>query len=227
MSGNGRGRAIDGVILDVDGTLVDSNRLHAQAWFDAFREAGLDGGTATDVQRLIGMGSDRLIEQTVGLDPVSEDARALARRRSEIFQSLYLPTVRPVPRARELVEALRDRDFRLTVATSARPDELDQLLAAAELSWLAEAATSGDEVDESKPEPDVVEAALDDLRLEPARVAMIGDTPYDVESGTRAGVTVIALRSGGWDDTGLRGAAAIYRDPTELLEELDSSPLGR
>jgi len=216
---------VRGVILDVDGTLVDSNRHHAQAWFDTFREAGLECGTVLDLQRLIGMGSDKLIPAAVGLDGDSDEAHHLSERRAEIFESLYLRTLRPTPGAGALVERLRDRGFRLSVASSARPDELRHLLEVADVAWLAERASSGDEVDGSKPEPDVVEAALAELGLPAAEVAMIGDTPYDVEAGERAGVTVIGLRSGGWDDTGLRGAAAIYRDPSDLLDQFDASPL--
>jgi HAD superfamily hydrolase (TIGR01509 family) len=217
---------IEGVILDVDGTLVDSNRLHAQAWFDAFTEAGLHGGTVLDIQRLIGMGSDKLIPEAVGLDPESPEARRLSDRRSAVFTELYLPTLRPLPGARELVEELRDRGFRLTVASSAKPDELSAMLETVGVPWLRDQATSADEVEASKPEPDVVEAALRELDLPPERVAMIGDTPYDVEAAGRAGVILIGVRTGGWDETGLRGAAAVYRDPEHLLEELDQSPLG-
>jgi HAD superfamily hydrolase (TIGR01509 family) len=220
------GRRIEGVILDVDGTLVDSNRLHAQAWFDAFREAGLDGGTVLDIQRLIGMGSDKLLPEAVGIEAESAEGRELTERRAALFDSLYLPTVRPIPGARALVEALRDRGHRLAVASSARPDELRRLLDVAGVGWLREAATSADEVEESKPEPDVVLAALRELDLPAERVALIGDTPYDVEAGTRAGVTVIGVRSGGWDETGLRGATEVYRDAADLVARLDQSPLG-
>lgn len=215
-----------GVILDVDGTLVDSNRQHAQAWFDAFTEAGLSGGTALDLQRLIGMGSDKLIPAAVGLPGDGPEAQRLGERRAAIFRELYLPALRPTPGAAALVEALRDRDFELAVASSARPDELRSLLEAAGVPWLADRATSGDQVDESKPEPDVIEAALGRLGLAPDEVVLIGDTPYDVEAGVRAGVTVVALRCGGWDDVSLRDAAAVYRDPAELLEGLDASPIG-
>jgi HAD superfamily hydrolase (TIGR01509 family) len=217
---------IRGVILDVDGTLVDSNRQHAQAWFDAFTEAGLSGGTALDLQRLIGMGSDKLIPAAVGLPGDAPEAERLGERRAAIFRELYLAGLRPTPGAAALVEALRDRGLELAVASSARSDELHSLLEAAGVPWLAGGATSGDAVEESKPEPDVIEAALGELGLTPDEVALVGDTPYDVEAGIRAGVTVIALRCGGWDELSLRDAAAIYRDPAELLQGLDASPIG-
>ncbi len=218
-------RRIDGVILDVDGTLVDSNRLHAQAWFDAFREADLDGGTVADIQRLIGMGSDKLLPQAVGISAETPEGKRLSARRSELFERLYLPTVRALPGASALVETLRDRGLRLAVASSAKPDELAALLGIAGVPWLRDDATSADEVEASKPDPDVVNAALAELNLPPDRVAFLGDTPYDVEAGLRAGVTVIGVRSGGWDEIGLRGATAVYRDAEDLRLRLDESPL--
>ena len=100
------------------------------------------------------------------------------------------------------------------------------LLEVAGVGWLRDDATSGDEVAASKPDPDIVHAALRELDLPADRVAFLGDTPYDVEAGLRAGVTVIGVRSGGWDETGLRGAAAVYRDPEDLRLRLDESPIG-
>jgi HAD superfamily hydrolase (TIGR01509 family) len=220
-----QGRRFDGVLLDVDGTLVDTNRLHAQAWFDAFNEAGLDGGTVLDIQRLVGMGSDKLIPAAVGLDPESSEAKRLAERRAQIFKELYLPTVRPTHGARELVEALRDRGFRLAVASSARENELRGLLDAAGLGWLAERAVAADHVKASKPEPDVIEKALEEAGVPAERAVLIGDTPYDVEAATKAGVAMIGLRCGGWDEIALKGAIAVYEDPADLLRHLDESPL--
>ncbi len=217
---------IAGVILDVDGTLVDSNRLHAQAWFDVFREAGLDGGTVLDIQRLIGMGSDKLLPKAVGVDAETSEGKRLSERRGQLFRSLYLPTVRALPGAHALVETFRDRGLRLAVASSAQPDELTSLLEVAGVGWLRDEATSGDEVEASKPDPDIVHAALRELDLPADRVAFLGDTPYDVEAGLRAGVTVVGVRSGGWDEAGLRGAAAVYRDAEDLRLRLDESPIG-
>ena len=216
---------VRGVILDVDGTLVDSNRLHALAWHDTFAEAGLDGGSVEEIHRLIGMGSDKLLPEAVGIGKETPEGEHLAERRAEIFRERYLERVRGLPGSGELVEALRARGHRLAVASSAKPEELDVLLERAGAHALAERATSADEVGGSKPEPDVVEAAIRELDLTPDACTMIGDTPYDIEAATRAGVSIIALRSGGWSDDGLAGAAAIYENPEDLLEHLDDSPL--
>lgn len=221
-----RGRRFDAVLLDVDGTLVDTNRLHAQAWFDAFVEAGVDGGTVADIQRLVGMGADNLIPAAVELDHESAKGRRLSERRAAIFEEHYLPTVRPTVGARELAEALRDRGFRLAVASSAKDDEVRGLLDTVGLRWLADRAVGGNEVKESKPEPDVIEKALVEVGVPAERTVLIGDTPYDVEAATRAGVAMIGLRCGGWDDIALKGAIAVYEHPADLLRQLDGSPLG-
>jgi HAD superfamily hydrolase (TIGR01493 family) len=220
-------RQVKGVILDVDGTLVDSNVEHAQAWHQAFEEAGLDGGSVEEIRRLIGMGSDKLLPEAVSIGKDSEQGERLAERRAEIFQELYIDGLRPTPGSAELVKALRDRGLRVAVASSARPDELRALLERAGVPWLVDDATSADEVDASKPEPDVVDAALRQLELPPGEVVMIGDTPYDIEAATRAGVGTIAVRTGGWEARDLRGALAVYDDPADLLANLDRSPLAR
>jgi HAD superfamily hydrolase (TIGR01509 family) len=124
------------------------------------------------------------------------------------------------------VVALRDRGLDLGVATSAKPDELRALLKIADAEFLAEKAVSADEVKESKPDPDVVDAAVDRIGLAPDEVVLVGDTPYDVEASLRAGITVVALRCGGWNDPELAGAAAVHDNPADLLAHLAESPIG-
>jgi HAD superfamily hydrolase (TIGR01509 family) len=212
------------VLFDVDGTLVDSNVAHARAWHDTFAESGLDGGDVERIRRLIGMGSDKLLPTAVAIDKDSPQGDQLAKRRAAIFKERYLHGVRAFPRAHELVETLRDRGLELGVATSAQPDELRALLRIADCEWLADRAASANDVKSSKPDPDVVEAALGNIGLPASDVVLVGDTPYDVEASQRAGLAVVALRCGGWNDAELAGAAAIYRDPADLLAHLDESP---
>jgi phosphoglycolate phosphatase-like HAD superfamily hydrolase len=216
---------VRGVLFDVDGTLVDSNIAHAQAWHDTFAEAGLDGGDVERIRRLIGMGSDKLLPTAVGIEKHSPQGEQLAKRRSEIFKQRYLPGVRGFPGSHELVESLARRKLTLGVAASAQPDELRDLLRIVDAEWLADRAASSDDVKYSKPDPDVVDAALKRIGLPASDVALIGDTPYDVEASLRAGIRVVALRCGGWNDDELRGAAAVYQDPADLLAHLDESPL--
>jgi HAD superfamily hydrolase (TIGR01509 family) len=214
------------VLFDVDGTLVDSNLAHAHAWHDSFAEAGFDGGDVERIRRLIGMGSDKLLPTAVGIEKDSPQGERLAKGRAEIFKERYMPHVRGFPRAHDLVEALAKRGLELGVATSAQPDELRALLRIVDCEWLAEHAASAKDVKSSKPDPDVVQAALGRIGLPASDVMLVGDTPYDVEASLRAGIRVIALRCGGWSEDELRGAAAIYRDPADLLAHLDKSPLG-
>ena len=216
---------VRGVLFDVDGTLVDSNIAHAQAWHDTFAEAALDGGDVERIRRLIGMGSDKLLPTAVGIDKHSPQGEQLAKRRAEIFKEHYLPHVRAFPGAHDLVETLRARGLTLGVATSAQPDELRALLGIVDAEWLADRAASADDVKSSKPDPDVVDAALHRIGLPASVVVLIGDTPYDVEASLRGGIRVVALRCGGWGDDELRAAAAVYQDPADLLAHLGSSPL--
>ena len=214
------------VLLDVDGTLVDSNDAHARAWEEAFRAAGF-AVPFERVRRMVGMGGDKLIPTATGLHADDPRAKALAERRQEIFQQRYLAAVRPFPRVRELVERLRDGGRCVAVASSAQEDELKPLLEVAGVEELLHATTSSSDAERSKPDPDIVSAALRRLECAARETAMIGDTPYDVEAAARAGVPVIAFRCGGWDDAALRGAVAVYDDPADLLDRWDASPLAR
>ena len=134
--------------------------------------------------------------------------------------------MRPTPGARVLLELLRDKGLQLLVATSAKADEVDLILEQAGVAELIEFATSSDDAEHSKPDPDIVQAALRRARLQAAHSAMIGDTPYDIEAAGRARVPAIALRCGGWwTDEDLRGALAIYDDPEDLRVNSATSPL--
>lgn len=212
------------VLLDVDGTLVDSTDAHAHAWVEAFAEQGV----RVDVQRVrrcIGMGGDKLMPEVSGISEDSPTGECISRRRREIFKAKYLPIVRAFPGSRELVAALKDRGFTVVAASSANEDELEPLLEAAGAADLVDQVTSSDDAKESKPDPDIVQAALHRARARPERAVLIGDTPYDLEAAQHAGVAFIGFRCGGWSDGDLRGARAIYDDPADMLAHLDQSPL--
>ena len=219
------GGRIKGVLLDVDGTLVDSNAAHARAWADVLREAGYDVGVAR-LQRLIGMGSDKLLPAAIGVEKDSPTGKRLSERRKEVFADDYLPHLEPTNGARELLDRLRSEGLELMIASSAEGDELRGLLAVCDATDLAERTPAPREVEGSKPEPDVVQAALARLDRPAAEVVMLGDTPYDVEAAQRAGVGIIGVRCGGWSDAELRGALAVYADPADLLVHYATSPLG-
>jgi HAD superfamily hydrolase (TIGR01509 family) len=215
---------VRGVLLDIDGTLLDSNDAHARAWVEAFAE--FDKVVKfEDVRRLIGMGGDRLMPKLTGIDSESTLGEQISGRRRALFLQSYLPKLRPFPKVRELLETLRRRDLVLVIATSAGPDELEPLLRQAEIRDLIDEKTSSGDADESKPAPDIIEAAIERSGVSARELVMLGDTPYDVTASKRAGVPCIAVRSGGWNDADLADAVAIYADVADLLARLDESPL--
>jgi len=205
---------------------VDSNDAHAQAWVDTLREFGIEA-PFEKVRRLIGMGGDKLLPRVTGITEETPRGNEIGRRRGEVFTERYLPTLRPTPGARELLERLKSDGYRLVVASSAKADELKHLLKICGADEIIEDKTSSDDADRSKPDPDIIHAALEKLELPPAQAVMLGDTPYDVEAAGKAGVSTIALRCGGWNDADLSGAIAIYDHPADLLAQRETSPLAR
>ena len=206
-----------GVLLDVDGTLVDSNDAHAHAWVEVLANHGHDVAFAR-VRSLIGMGGDRLVELVTGIPKDSDENSAIGDERSQRFRDKWLASVRPLPGSRDLVLALRACGLAYALASAAKAEELSPLLEIADLADLVEhaARTTSSEVDASKPAPDVVEAALAKLPVERARVVMIGDTPYDVRAARDAGLAFIGVTSGGWPADALAGALRIASGPAEL-----------
>jgi HAD superfamily hydrolase (TIGR01509 family) len=214
------------VILDVDGTLIDSNDAHARAYADAGKELGY-AIPYDQVRPLIGMGGDKVLPRVTGIEEESEEGQKISKRKGEIFRERYLPELKPTPGARQLLHRLRDDGVKLVVATSAKKDALGGLLEQAEIADLIQDATSSDDAEESKPDPDIVQAALKQAGFPADQIVMIGDTPYDVEAATRAGVAIIGVRTGGWDEADLAGAIAVYDDPADLLDHFEDSPLGK
>jgi HAD superfamily hydrolase (TIGR01549 family) len=214
------------VIFDVDGTLVDSNDAHARAWLAAFAEHGITVAYEP-VRRAIGMGGDKLMPLVAGIGEKSSVGKRVANRRGEIFQQLWLPTLHSFPRTRELVERLRERGYTLAVASSATEEELHPLLEAAGVADLIPIRSSSDDADKSKPDPDIVKAALERTGCSADRAIMIGDTPYDVDAARRANVRMIAFECGGWGRTDLQGATEVYRGASELLDRYEESVLAR
>ena len=180
----------------------------------------------TTLRSMIGMGGDKLIPKAFGIAHDSPEGKKMSRRRSAIFREWYLPTVKPFPKARELLERMREDGYSLVVATSAQKDEMKDLLRVAGIEDLLEEATSSGDAESSKPDPDIVVAALEKAGAEAEDAIMLGDTPYDAGAATGAGVPIVALLCGGWPAEELDGAIAIYADPAELLREYDRSPFG-
>ncbi len=216
---------LKGILLDIDGTLVDSNNAHALAWQEVLQEFGRVV-PFEEVRRRIGMGGDKLLAELAGVQEDSPLGRRISSRRGDLFKSRYLPVLRPFPGVRELLSRMRRDGLKMVIATSAAEDEMKALLEIAGAAGIIEDETSPDDAGSSKPDPDIVQTALKKSGFDPGEVMMLGDTPYDVRAAAAAGVEAIALRCGGWRDEDLAGASAIYDSPADLLAHYDTSPLG-
>jgi HAD superfamily hydrolase (TIGR01509 family) len=206
------------VLLDVDGTLVDSNDAHAHAWVEALAKHGHEVSFVR-ARQMIGMGGDRLVEEVTGIAKDSAKNKRIGDARSEIFRERWLSTVRPLRGSRELVLRLRREGYQVAIASAAKADELEPLLAIADISDLVPTRTTSSDVSESKPDPEIVDAALARLYAERSRTVMVGDTPYDVRATREANVAMIGVTSGGWSAEALTGAIAVYTGPWELAEK--------
>jgi HAD superfamily hydrolase (TIGR01509 family) len=219
--------SLQGAILDVDGTLVLSNDAHAQAWVEAFAAFGYSI-EFDRVRPLIGMGGDQIIPKFApGLSDKEGKGKEISGRRKELIIDKYALNLSPAKGARDLILKMQSQELHLIIASSATEQELSVLLKAARIDDLLsqEEATTSSDAESSKPAPDIVEAALNEFNMQPQQVVMLGDTPYDIESASKAGVQVIAFRCGGFNDEQLKGAIAIYDDPAHLLDNYERSPL--
>jgi HAD superfamily hydrolase (TIGR01509 family) len=218
---------LSAVVFDVDGTLVDSVDLHARAWREAFRHYGYDFKFA-EIRHQIGKGSDKLIPHFLPQKEVRHIGKELDRYRSELWKTKYLNKVKPFPKVRQLFKRIRKDGKRIVLASSAKGDELETYKKIANIEDLVEKETSSDDVESSKPDPDIIHAALRKLgNPDPSEVIMVGDTPYDTEAANKAGVATIGVLSGGFPQKELRaaGCVAIYDDVADLLEHYEESPL--
>ena len=210
------------VLLDIDGTLIDSNGAHARGWVDAFADTGRTV-PYEEVRAMIGMGGERILRR-YEIDPASDEGERLREEATRYFKDEYMPQIEPFPQVRDLLERMRQNGLRLVVATSAGGDLLEGLLRIAGVEDLIDAATTASDVRDSKPAPDIVHAALDKSGCKANEVIMLGDTPYDVEAARSAHVPIVAVTCGGWDAEALRDADAVYEDPSDLLARYDDSP---
>jgi HAD superfamily hydrolase (TIGR01509 family) len=211
------------VLLDIDGTIIDSNDAHAHAWVKAFERHGYTVDYPA-VRSRIGKGGDKLLAELADLDSERGKGRDIAEARTSIFKTEFLPRLQATPGARAMLEWLRRAGVTVTVATSATANEVTDLLRQAGVDDLIDSAASSDEADASKPDPDIVVAALHKSGARRDHAIMIGDTPYDIAAATTAGIATVAFRCGGWTDADLKGARAIYDNPADLLAQLADSP---
>ncbi|MCC3273360.1 HAD family hydrolase [Arthrobacter zhangbolii] len=224
MSSSGNGKR--GVLFDVDGTLVDSNYLHAVCWWQAFRRMEHDVPMSA-IHRGIGMGGDKLVEHLLGEDRNKEEDEKLDSTHGAIF-STWWPSLRAFDGAGDLLKACAGKDLTVVLASSASEAELGFLRTVIDADSAISGATSSGDADASKPSPDILEAALESGGLDAADTVFVGDSVWDVKAASKLSIPTIGLTCGGTSEAELReaGAEEVYEDPRALLAALDSSLLG-
>lgn len=223
---------IKAILFDIDGTLVDSNEGHVQAWKEAFRAGGFDVPIEA-IRRQIGKGTDIFVPAL--LPEASDDLTGqLGEAHGAIFKARFLEAAKPFPGARDLLLRAKDAGNAVALASSASQAELDYYLTLLDIRTIVDATTTIDDVQASKPAGDIFAVALSRLDaklggLSPAQAIVVGDTPYDGQAAKRNGIATVGVRTGGWSDAALReaGAVAVYDDVAALLAGFDTSPLAR
>ena len=211
--------SVQAVLFDLDGTLVDSNEAHVAVWAQVLREAGHPVDAAA-IRGQIGKGGDQLLPALVP-GASEESIERWSDRHGVLFKADHLARIRPLPDAHALLAGVHAAGATIVLASSASKEELDHYVDLLDAYALIEAGTSIDDVETSKPAPDIFGTALKKAGVEPAEAIAVGDTPWDVEAAGRAGIATIALRSGGFSDDALAGAVAIYDDAAALLADLE------
>jgi HAD superfamily hydrolase (TIGR01509 family) len=223
--GNHDSNPVSTAILDIDGTLVDTNYHHVIAWARALQRFDIDVAL-WQVHRLIGMGGDQVVTSLCGQEVEDEHGDEIRSAESEEYMRL-IGEVRPMEGARDLIIALKDRGHSVVLASSAKEDEVDVYLDLLDVREVVDAWTTSADVESTKPAPDLVQAALNKTGDEPSAAVMVGDTPWDVEAADKAGLETIAVITGGFSEQELTkaGAAAVFESVAELLERLDDTRL--
>ncbi|MCB4801072.1 HAD superfamily hydrolase (TIGR01509 family) [Methylobacterium brachiatum] len=215
------------VIFDIDGTLLDSVDLHAKAWVEAFAHFGVETDAAK-VRSQIGKGGDELMPVFLPPERIEREGKEIESYRSDLFKRKYLPEVRPFPAVRPLFERIRAAGLKIALASSGKGPEVERYQEILGIADLVDVVTSSDDADRSKPHPDIFEAAAQKLEgFGKDEMIVIGDTPYDAQAASKAGLRTIGVLCGGFPEADLSGAGcvAIYRDPQDLLDGFDRSLL--
>jgi HAD superfamily hydrolase (TIGR01549 family) len=213
-------------IFDLDGTLLDSVDLHALAWQEALLKFGHDVNFE-QVRGQIGKGGDKLIPVFLSADDQRDHGKELEEWRGNRFETEYLPLVRPFSAVPDLLRRVREARLQIAIASSAKKDEVDKYLDIARIIDLVELTISSDDVEQSKPAPDIFKIVLKKLKIDGADAVAIGDTPYDAEAAGKAGVRTVGVLCGGFTEDELRkaGCAEVYPGPAALLACFERSLL--
>jgi len=211
---------VGGLIFDIDGTLIDSNDLHAHAWQEAFEHFGkrFDYGV---IREQMGKGGDLLVPDMLNAREIRSFSDDLKSYRKKIFKTDYMKKIRPFPGIRESFEELKARGIEIALGSSGEPDEVDYYIKLLEIEDLIVASTSKGDAKFSKPSPEIFEAAMERLSSHDGRIAAVGDTPYDILAGHRATIPVIAVLCGGFDRELLQKAEIIFDDVPQLVRQIE------
>jgi HAD superfamily hydrolase (TIGR01549 family) len=212
-------------ILDIDGTLVDSNYQHTLAWYGALRDHG-HSVSMYRIHRHIGMGGDQMVAALLGDEVEERDGDAIRDAEKQRYMGQYIESVQPLDGARDLIVRLKDAGRQVVLASSAKPEEVEHYLDLLEARDLADAWTTSGDVEQTKPEPDLIHAALEKLR--DGNAVMVGDSTWDCRAARNAGVETIAVLTGGFSAQELfdAGALSVFSSMPELLDRLDATVLG-
>jgi HAD superfamily hydrolase (TIGR01509 family) len=215
-----------GILFDVDGTLVDTTYLHTVAWWEALRQHDNDVPMA-EIHRAIGMGSDRILEHLLGPDRDSDADDAMADAH-DILYGAWWERLRPLPGAADVLRECAKRGLTVVLASSAKETELKRLRQVLDADDAIAAATSSSDAEQSKPAPDILQAALDQSDVDPHRAVFVGDSVWDVQAAARLDIPCIGLTCGGTSAAELSeaGTIATYENPAALLAALDDSAIG-
>ncbi len=214
-----------GILFDVDGTLVDTTYLHAVCWWEALRQHDRDVPMA-EIHRAIGMGSDKLLDHLLGEDHDASDDEPMAAAH-DVLYAAWWERLRPLPGASDLLHAVAERGLAVVLASSANQEELKLLRQVIDADDVIAAATSSSDAEQSKPDPGILQAALDQSDVDPHRAVFVGDSVWDVRAAARLDIPCIGLSCGGTSAAELTeaGAIATYEDPAALLAALDDSAI--
>ncbi|MGZ8868341.1 MAG: HAD family hydrolase [Thermoanaerobaculia bacterium] len=210
---------LQGILFDIDGTLVDSNDIHARVWVEAFQHFGKAVELET-VREHIGKGGDLLVPDILNAREMREFGEKLQEYRGPLFKERYIKTIRPFPRAGENLRTLHEMGIRIVLSSSADPEEVEYYSGLLGIEDLLEGTTSKEDAEFSKPSPEIFQAGLKRLKTDPARTLVVGDTPYDILAAHRAALPIAAVLSGGFERKLLEKAEFLFADVEELVRKI-------